>query len=215
MKIDESGVALPNGVMLKLRPVTEADESFLLSVYAGTRAEELAQAEWQPGQREVFLKWQFDLQRREYDVRFPDAEYKVILIDDQPAGRIWIGRDTEQIRLLEIFGKHLSLAANHIALREAQAEPPLVRRAKAYIAGHQADPVDLGEVAGQVLDAPGPQVVDHDAVALVEHAVDVVLQPRGMFPQSELAAEQTLALPVYPELRSDEIKTITSAILAF
>jgi AraC-like DNA-binding protein len=32
-------------------------------------------------------------------------------------------------------------------LGEAQAEPPLVRRAKAYIAGHQADPVDLGEVA--------------------------------------------------------------------
>jgi len=102
MKIDESGVALPNGAMLKLRPVTEADENFLLSVYAGTRAEELAQAEWQPGQREVFLKWQFDLQRREYDVRFPDAEYKVILIDDQPAGRIWIGRDAEQIRLLDI-----------------------------------------------------------------------------------------------------------------
>jgi AraC-like DNA-binding protein/ligand-binding sensor protein len=51
------------------------------------------------------------------------------------------------IRLLEIFGKHLSLAANQIALGEAQAEPPLVRRAKAYIAGHQADPVDLGEVA--------------------------------------------------------------------
>ncbi|MBV8901692.1 MAG: helix-turn-helix domain-containing protein [Verrucomicrobia bacterium] len=51
------------------------------------------------------------------------------------------------IRLLGIFGKHLSLAANQIALREAEAEPPLVRRAKAYIAGHQADPVTLGEVA--------------------------------------------------------------------
>ncbi|PYS43623.1 MAG: GNAT family N-acetyltransferase, partial [Acidobacteria bacterium] len=32
----------------------------------------------------------------------PDAEYKVILIDDQPAGRIWIGRNAEQIRLLDI-----------------------------------------------------------------------------------------------------------------
>ena len=102
MKIEENGVALPRGGTLKLRPVTEADEKFLLSVYAGTRAEELDQAEWEPGQREIFLKWQFDLQRREYDVRFPDAEYKVILIDDQPAGRIWIGRDAEQIRLLDI-----------------------------------------------------------------------------------------------------------------
>jgi len=32
--------------MLKLRPVTEADEKFLLSFYAGTLAEELDLAEW-------------------------------------------------------------------------------------------------------------------------------------------------------------------------
>jgi GNAT superfamily N-acetyltransferase len=93
---------LPAGGTLSLRPVTAADDPFLLSIYGSTRAEELAQAEWAAGQREAFLKWQFDLQRREYDVRFPDAEYYLILIDDQPAGRIWIGRDSEQIRLLDI-----------------------------------------------------------------------------------------------------------------
>ena len=37
-----------------------------------------------------------------YDGRFPDAEYNVILIDGQPAGRIWIGRTDEEIRLLDI-----------------------------------------------------------------------------------------------------------------
>lgn len=93
---------LPRGGTLGLRPVTASDEAFLLSVYDSTRAEELAQAEWQEGQREAFLKWQFDLQRREYDVRFPDARYYVILIDSQPAGRIWIGENSEQIRLLDI-----------------------------------------------------------------------------------------------------------------
>jgi AraC-like DNA-binding protein/ligand-binding sensor protein len=51
------------------------------------------------------------------------------------------------VRLLEIFGKHLSLVANQIALREAEAESPLVRRARAYIAGHHEDPVSLEEVA--------------------------------------------------------------------
>jgi YesN/AraC family two-component response regulator len=48
---------------------------------------------------------------------------------------------------LEIFGKHLSLVANQIALREAEAESPLVRRARAYIAGHHEDPVSLDEIA--------------------------------------------------------------------
>ncbi|HYR76968.1 MAG TPA: GNAT family N-acetyltransferase [Pyrinomonadaceae bacterium] len=93
---------LPRGGILALRPATDADDQFLLSVYDSTRADELGQVEWQEGQRELFLKWQFDLQRREYDARFPDAEYNLILIDDRPAGRIWIGRDTEQIRLLDI-----------------------------------------------------------------------------------------------------------------
>ncbi len=65
-----------------LRPVTAADEEFLLSVYASTRSDELAQAPWSDEQKGQFLKWQFDLQRREYDARFPDAEYFVIMIDD-------------------------------------------------------------------------------------------------------------------------------------
>ena len=51
------------------------------------------------------------------------------------------------IRLLEIFGTHLSLVANQIALSEAEAESPLVRRARAYIAGHHEDPLSLEEVA--------------------------------------------------------------------
>ena len=93
---------LPTGTNLTLRPVTNDDEQFLVSVYDSTRAEELAQATWQPGQREAFVRWQFDLQRREYDARFPDAEYDVILIDGQRAGRIWIGQDDKQIRLLDI-----------------------------------------------------------------------------------------------------------------
>jgi GNAT superfamily N-acetyltransferase len=93
---------LTDGGIVELRPVTESDDEFLLSVYASTREQELAQAEWIEGQKEMFLRWQFDLQRKEYETRFPDADYRVIAIDGQRAGRIWIGADDEQIRLLDI-----------------------------------------------------------------------------------------------------------------
>src|SRR5215207_9050657 len=93
---------LPDGGTVELRPVSPADDQFLLSIYASTRADELAQAEWQEGQKESFLRWQFDMQRKEYDSRFPDPAYHVILVDEQPAGRIWVGADEEQIRLLDI-----------------------------------------------------------------------------------------------------------------
>ena len=40
--------------------------------------------------------------RREYDARFPGAEYNVLLVDDCLAGSIWIGKDEKEIRLLDI-----------------------------------------------------------------------------------------------------------------
>jgi len=51
------------------------------------------------------------------------------------------------IRLLEIFGRELSAAANRMSLRDTETEPPMIRRAKAYIAGHYGDPVGLAEMA--------------------------------------------------------------------
>jgi GNAT superfamily N-acetyltransferase len=89
-------------IRVTLRSVTPEDEEFLLAVYTSTRAEELAQVNWVPGQKETFVRWQFDLQRREYDARYPNARYHVILVNDQPAGRIWVGEDQTQIRLLDI-----------------------------------------------------------------------------------------------------------------
>lgn len=93
---------LPDGGTVELRPVSESDNEFLLSVYASTREDELAQVEWAEGQKEMFLRWQLNLQRREYETRFPDADYRVIVVDQEPAGRIWVGTDDEQIRLLDI-----------------------------------------------------------------------------------------------------------------
>jgi GNAT superfamily N-acetyltransferase len=93
---------LADGGMVELRPISDSDDQFLLGVYASTREDELSQAEWAEGQKEMFLRWQFDMQRREYDARFPDAAYNVILVDQQRAGRIWVGSDDEQMRLLDI-----------------------------------------------------------------------------------------------------------------
>ena len=89
-------------INVSLRPVTADDKEFLVSVYAGTRARELAQVQWEEGQKEAFVRWQFEMQQKEYETRFPDARYEVILVDGVPAGRIWVGSDDQQIRLLDI-----------------------------------------------------------------------------------------------------------------
>lgn len=99
---DTVQLPLPGGGRLTLRKVQPDDDSFLLEVYASTRADELAQVDWSDEQKHQFISWQFGLQRREYDARFPDAEYNVILVDGAPAGRIWVGRKEDEIRLLDI-----------------------------------------------------------------------------------------------------------------
>ncbi len=117
-------INLPDGGKLTLRPVTKDDEPFLLALYESTRDEELAQAEWAAGQREAFVRWQFEMQRREYDARFPDANYRLVLIDGEPAGRIWTGADDEQIRLLDIalLPQFQKRGAGTILLRELMKE---------------------------------------------------------------------------------------------
>lgn len=86
-----------------LRPATADDYEEMVSVYASTRAAELAQVSWwDDAQKLAFCRMQYDAQKSEYDARYPDAQYDVILLDGRTAGRLWIGRDDEQIRLLDI-----------------------------------------------------------------------------------------------------------------
>jgi len=93
---------MSNSVNVSLRPVTDADQEFLVGVYASTRATELAQVDWDDSQNDAFIRWQYAMQKQEYDARYPNARYELILVDDQPAGRIWVGTDDTQIRLLDI-----------------------------------------------------------------------------------------------------------------
>ena len=51
------------------------------------------------------------------------------------------------VKLLEIFAQHLSTLSNQIALQEANAEPPIIHRAKEFIENHKSDPISLSEVS--------------------------------------------------------------------
>jgi len=87
---------------LELRPVTGADAEFLFQVYASTRAEELARVNWDAAQREHFLRGQFAAQSQHYTTQYPGAEFQVILAEGQTAGRLYVHRRTEEIRVMDI-----------------------------------------------------------------------------------------------------------------
>jgi GNAT superfamily N-acetyltransferase len=96
-------IKLEGGHVLALRPASAEDYEDLVRIYASTRAGELAQVTWwNDEQKLAFCRSQYESQKTEYDERFPDAEYDVIVLDGRTVGRLWIGRDDEEIRLLDI-----------------------------------------------------------------------------------------------------------------
>lgn len=54
------------------------------------------------------------------------------------------------IRLLEIFAKHLGVAANELVLKEQAGEPRAISSARRYIDEHQGEKMSLGQVARAV-----------------------------------------------------------------
>lgn len=52
--------------------------------------------------------------------------------------------------LLSVFADHLSMKGNQIALQQANAEPPVISKAKQYIEEHHAEDLSLGQVASVV-----------------------------------------------------------------
>ena len=86
-----------------LRPATPEDYEEMVVVYASTRAAELAQVSWwDDAQKLAFCRMQYGAQKTEYDARYPDAQYDVILLEGRTAGRFWIGRGDDEIRMLDI-----------------------------------------------------------------------------------------------------------------
>jgi ribosomal protein S18 acetylase RimI-like enzyme len=85
-----------------LRPATDADRAHLLAVYASTREEELAQVAWAEGQREAFVQLQFDLQDTQYRRNNPEGTFDVVEVDGRPAGRLYVDRRADDIRIVDV-----------------------------------------------------------------------------------------------------------------
>lgn len=85
-----------------LRPATSDDRAFLREVYASTREEELAPVPWDDATTQAFLDLQFEAQDREYRARHPRGRFLVIEVAGERAGRLYLSRMPEELRILDI-----------------------------------------------------------------------------------------------------------------
>ena len=83
-----------------LRASTPDDEAFLFEVFAATRTDEFRFLDEQ--QKQAIIRMQYDAQRFQYDEGFPQAESRIILRGDRPAGRMLVDESESEITLVDI-----------------------------------------------------------------------------------------------------------------
>ncbi len=87
---------------LTARPRTPADTELLATLYASTRAAELAPVPWPDDAKRAFLRAQFEAQTRHYDLHYADAEFLVVERDGHPIGRLILFWGERDLRVVDI-----------------------------------------------------------------------------------------------------------------
>jgi len=87
---------------IALREVTTDDTEFLVGVYASARAEELARVAWDDATKDAFIRMQFAAQDSFWRAQKPGAQFAVVTVDGEPAGRLYVDRLPAEIRIVDI-----------------------------------------------------------------------------------------------------------------
>lgn len=102
------------------------------------------------------------------------------------------------VRLLDIFGQHLSAVSNQLVTRQSSAEAPVITKAKAYIHEHLDEELTLAQVAKSVCmssyyfcktfkKATGLTFVDYISRVRVEKVKQMLLNPHTRISEAAFA----------------------------
>lgn len=85
---------------VQTRASLPGDTSFLCRLYSTTRTGEFDALD--PDTRRMLLDMQARAQQNSYELQYPGSEHRIVLVDDLPAGRIWIARTAAEHRLVDV-----------------------------------------------------------------------------------------------------------------
>jgi GNAT superfamily N-acetyltransferase len=93
----------PPASSVSLRRAAAEDESFMKELYFEWRRPEFALLPFPEPQIRDLLQMQYRAQITSYSASFPSSGYEIILLNGERAGRIWIARQADEIRLVDIL----------------------------------------------------------------------------------------------------------------
>jgi ribosomal protein S18 acetylase RimI-like enzyme len=86
----------------KLRPCRTADMPFLRRLYRRSREAELLPTGWPEDMKRQFCDQQFAAQHADYLRRYPAAAFLIIVGEHGPAGRLYLARTGDDLRLVDV-----------------------------------------------------------------------------------------------------------------
>jgi ribosomal protein S18 acetylase RimI-like enzyme len=109
---------------VSLRPALASDTELLLSVYASTRERELELVPWSDADKRAFVRSQFEAQHSYYHRHYASAEYSIILERGRPAGRLYVDRRADELRVIDItlLPEHRGCGIGSALLSQLKAE---------------------------------------------------------------------------------------------
>jgi ribosomal protein S18 acetylase RimI-like enzyme len=107
-----------------LRRAVAGDRDFLRSLYATTRADELAVVPWTDAEKAAFLDMQFAAQDAGYGGSYPGGRSLIVELDGRPVGRLFTARLSGEIRIVDIalLPEHRGRGIGTQLVREVMAE---------------------------------------------------------------------------------------------
>jgi GNAT superfamily N-acetyltransferase len=87
---------------VSLRPETVDDRPFLRDLHLSVRDEEPGFRELAPANRTALLDQQFTWQHAHYLAAFPQGWFTIVMVDDRPAGRFYLARLADCMRVIDI-----------------------------------------------------------------------------------------------------------------
>jgi ribosomal protein S18 acetylase RimI-like enzyme len=104
---------------ITLRPATAADDDFIFTCYASTRAQEMAQVPWSPEQKQAFVRMQYLAQKQHYAAESALARHDIIHVNETPVGRMYVDRREDALHILDVtvLPQHRNLGTGSAVLR--------------------------------------------------------------------------------------------------
>jgi ribosomal protein S18 acetylase RimI-like enzyme len=124
----------------QLRLVEDSDEPFLYHLFANTRGLQFQLLPLDAAQLDALVRMQFDAQRMSYRQQYPASEHSLILLDGQPAGRLWINDGADELWVIDLV---IHPAFQHRGLGRAVLEHVVARAESRRVpVGLYVDPVN-------------------------------------------------------------------------